>query len=84
MVFLTLLPFKMAGKGPKLLSTYFRSTTLSWKMSLIILKTGCVFFLFIVAKQMRMKMEMRMNILWGSTRYCIISMTFVLHVEENP
>lgn len=62
MAFLTLLPFKMAEKGPKLLSTYFRSTTLSWKMSLIILKTGCVFSPFIVAKQMRMKMETRMNI----------------------
>lgn len=78
------LSFKMAGKGPKLLSTYFRSTTLNWKMSLVILKTGCVFSPFIVAKQMKMKMEMRMNIMWGSTRYCFIWMTFVLLVEEDP
>lgn len=84
MVFLTLLPFKMVKKGPELLSIYFRSTTLSWKMSLEILKTGCVFSPFIVAKQMKMKMEMRMNIVWGSTRYCFIWMRFVLLVEEDP
>lgn len=84
MVFLILLPFKMARKGPKLLSAYFRSITLSWKMSSVILKTGCVFSPFIVAKQMKMKMEMRMNIMWGSTRYCFIWMTFVLLVEEDP
>lgn len=53
-------------------------------MSLVILKTGCVFSPFIVAKQMKMKMEMGMNIMWGSTRYCFIWMTFVLLVEEDP
>lgn len=57
------LPFKMAGKAPRLLSVYFRSTALSWKMSLITLKTGCVFSPSIVARQTRMKMETRMNIL---------------------
>lgn len=46
-------------------------------MSLIILKTGYVFSPFIVAKQMMMKMDMRMRILWGSTRCCIIRIKFV-------